>query len=66
MIKKYIDDPSLSWEERYLRLDFHHVQETAVLRDRIRAAIEYLEGDAYVGDTDADRKDKTLRCLRGE
>lgn len=30
-IKKYVDDPSLSWEERYRRLDAHHVEETQFL-----------------------------------
>ncbi len=27
-IKKYVDDPSLSWEERYKRLEAHHTEET--------------------------------------
>jgi hypothetical protein len=27
-IKKYIDDPSLTWEERYKRLEAHHLEET--------------------------------------
>lgn len=27
-IKKYVDDPTLSWEERYRRLEAHHKEET--------------------------------------
>ncbi len=33
--KKYVDDPSLSWEERYKRLEAHHVEETTFLIARI-------------------------------
>jgi len=35
-IKKYVDDPSLSWEERYKRLDAHHCEETAWMIGRIK------------------------------
>ena len=31
MIKKYVDDHNLSWEERYRRLEAHHVEETKAL-----------------------------------
>jgi hypothetical protein len=30
-IQKYTDDPSLSWEERYKRLESHHLEETQFL-----------------------------------
>lgn len=30
-IKKYVDDPKLSWEERYRRLEAHHKEETEFL-----------------------------------
>lgn len=30
-IKKYEDDPSLSWEERYKRLEAHHLEETSFI-----------------------------------
>lgn len=35
-VKKFVDDPSLSWEERYKRLEKHHEEETKFL-------IEYIE-----------------------
>ena len=30
-IKRYVDDPSLTWEERYARLLKHHEEETTFL-----------------------------------
>lgn len=41
-IKKYVDDPSLTWEERYKRLDAHHVEETTVLLGYIKRAHDTL------------------------
>ncbi len=38
-VKKYKDDPSLSWEERYKRLENHHNQETIFLIEFIRKFI---------------------------
>lgn len=35
-IKKYVDDPSLTWEERYARLDAHHLEETQWMMNRIK------------------------------
>ena len=35
-IKKYVDDPTLTWEERYKRLDTHHQEETKWMIDEIR------------------------------
>jgi hypothetical protein len=35
-VKKYAMNESLSWEERYRRLDEHHVQETSFLIAEIR------------------------------
>jgi hypothetical protein len=40
-IKKFIDDPSLTLEERYNRLQAHHLEETKELIE----AIEKLEAD---------------------
>ena len=34
-IKKYEDDPSLPWPERYRRLEAHHLEETTFLIARI-------------------------------
>lgn len=42
-IKRYVDDPSLSWEERYARLSAHHVEETAWLVSRAEALQKELE-----------------------
>ena len=34
-VKKYTDDPSLSWEERYHRLEEHHLAETKELIEMV-------------------------------
>lgn len=34
-IKKFIDDPTLSWEERFRLLEKHHIHETSILVDRL-------------------------------
>jgi len=39
-IKRFVDDDSLPWEERFRRLEFHHTEETKFLIERI----EELEG----------------------
>ncbi|WP_299674246.1 hypothetical protein [uncultured Tenacibaculum sp.] len=41
-VKKYEDDESLSWEERYKRLEKHHLEETYFLIDKIREVIKEL------------------------
>lgn len=41
-IKRFIDDETLPWEERFRRLEVHHREETAFLIGRI----EELEADA--------------------
>nr|WP_294944417.1 hypothetical protein [uncultured Mucilaginibacter sp.] len=38
-VPKYTDDDTLSWEERYNRLNEHHITETTFLIDKIRAII---------------------------
>lgn len=35
-VKRYVDDPSLSWEERYKRLEEHHMKETTFLIEEVR------------------------------
>ncbi len=40
-IKKYADDSRLTWQERYARLESHHLEETKELIQQI----EYLEED---------------------
>ncbi len=37
-IKKHIDDPSLTWEERYKSLEAHHLEETAWLIKELKKA----------------------------
>ena len=41
-VKKFVDDQSLSWEERYKRLEKHHLEETNFLIDKIREVIKEL------------------------
>jgi hypothetical protein len=35
-IERFQDDPSLTWEERYLLLERHHVLETSILVARLK------------------------------
>jgi hypothetical protein len=39
-VKKYKDDASLTWEERYRKLEEHHIEETSFLIDKIREIIK--------------------------
>lgn len=41
-VPKYQDDVSLSWEERYNRLNEHHIQETSFLIEKIREIVKDL------------------------
>ena len=43
-IKKYVEDTSLTWEERYKRLDAHHIEETSWMMNRIK----FLKADLYL------------------
>ncbi|MBD1362202.1 hypothetical protein IDJ77_00140 [Mucilaginibacter sp. ZT4R22] len=38
-VPKFADDDTLSWEERYKRLNEHHIAETTFLVNKIRALI---------------------------
>lgn len=38
-VPKYVDDDTLSWEERYKRLNDHHVIETTFLIDKVRELV---------------------------
>lgn len=38
-VARYRDDETLSWEERYNRLEQHHVEETTFLIERIRTLV---------------------------
>lgn len=35
-VKRHVDDPSKSWEERFRALEEHHVKETTFLVDEVR------------------------------
>ena len=37
MTAKYVDDPTLTWEERYARLEAHHIEETTALFAKLTA-----------------------------
>jgi len=41
-VPKYVDDLSLSWEERYARLNEHHIKETTFLIDKLREIVSGL------------------------
>ncbi len=38
-VRKYVDDESLSIEERFKKLQAHHIEETSFLIDKIRELI---------------------------
>lgn len=39
-VKKYVDDENLSYEERYRRLEQHHIEETTFLINKIREIVK--------------------------
>lgn len=39
-IKKYKDDDTLTWEERYKRLEQHHIEETNFLIGKVREIVK--------------------------
>ena len=39
-VKKYIDDESLTWQERYKALEKHHIEETNFLINKVREIIK--------------------------
>ena len=41
-VKKYKDDDILTWEERYKRLEEHHIEETSFLIDKIRNIVKNI------------------------
>lgn len=41
-VKRYVDDESLSWEERYKKLEAHHVEETTFLINKLREIVKGL------------------------
>jgi hypothetical protein len=43
-VKQYKDDESLSWEERYNKLNEHHIEETTFLINKVRELAALLNG----------------------
>jgi hypothetical protein len=35
-VPKFVDNDTLSWEERYKKLDEHHIRETSFLIEKVR------------------------------
>lgn len=49
-IKKYKDDPTLTWEERYKKLEAHHLEETKELIrviQELEAELEFFNEEYY-------------------
>jgi hypothetical protein len=46
-VKRYVDDPTLTWEERYARLDSHHTKETTFLINKVRELAKELNDIKY-------------------
>jgi hypothetical protein len=42
-VKRYVDDPTLSWEDRYHKLDSHHMKETTFLINKVRELAKELQ-----------------------
>lgn len=42
-VKRYQMDESLSWEQRYEKLDAHHIEETSFLIEEIRKLAKQLD-----------------------
>lgn len=42
-VKKYEDNPKLTWEERYKVLEKHHLEETQFLINKIRSIVANLK-----------------------
>jgi len=41
-VKKFVDNESLTWEERYRLLEKHHMEETKFLIEKIREIVVSL------------------------
>lgn len=41
-VPKYVDDPNLSWKERYKKLEEHHIKETEFLIAKTRELAKKL------------------------
>lgn len=43
MIKKHVDDPTKSWEERFKSLETHHIEETTFLLNTLSEVEDILD-----------------------
>jgi hypothetical protein len=48
LIKKYVMDESLSWEERYQQLEAHHKEETEWMMDMLQKQEAEIKDSAIV------------------
>ena len=49
-VKRFHDDPTRSWEERYHALEKHHLEETTFLIDKVRELARALNDALERGD----------------
>jgi len=42
-VPRYKDDSTLSWEERYKKLEEHHIEETQFLIDKVRELVLLID-----------------------
>ena len=56
-IKKYVMDESLSWEERYKKLEAHHYEETAYLVSVIAGITKIIDTAPQTTTRDETRQD---------
>lgn len=44
-VKRYAIDNNLTWEEKYKKLDEHHIEETTFLISKIREIVEKIKNE---------------------
>jgi hypothetical protein len=66
-VKRYTEDESKSWEDRYKDLDNHHVKETTFLINEVRLLADKLDeltGQTEQAQTERNRKEKRADLFR--
>jgi hypothetical protein len=43
-VKRHVDDPTKTWEERFRALEEHHIKETTFLVDEVRKLAAEIDG----------------------
>ena len=46
-VKKYVMDEEKSWQERYVELEKHHIEETSFLIEEVRKLAEEIDRLRY-------------------